>query len=266
MSALDRIIDSAKERIDYILHGQSRRAKLISRVAFLAFAALFLSTIIPTMAQDAQSNTQQEVLEQPPLPAQETTTAELPPETSTATPLPSASPDPTMEALPNSIEDSTTAIAAEPLVDQPRYKLRVPASLNVDPRAVMRTIPAISASGSEFSLICVSGNGLRFDVATRRAPDSAANDSLLLGGDLSSLLRISGKSSDALALLNSMGGLSAYSSVSAIAGKTLSISFVAMGAPDISPEFCASSQNSAQLTFRALGLEVTKGVGTVKLK
>ncbi|CAB4618838.1 unannotated protein [freshwater metagenome] len=63
-----------------------------------------------------------------------------------------------------------------------------------------------------------------------------------------------------------MGGLSAYSSVSAIAGKTLSISFVAMGAPDISPEFCASSQNSAQLTFRALGLEVTKGVGTVKLK
>jgi len=266
MSALDRIIDSAKERFDYLLHGQSRRAKLVTRVAFLAFAALFVSTIIPTMAQDSESNTQQEVFQQPPLPAQETTTAELPPETTTATPLPSASPDPSMGALPDALEDSTTAIPAEPLANQPRYKVRVPASLNVDPRAVMSTLPSISASGSEFTLICVSGANLRFDVATRRIADSAANDSLLLGGDLSSLLRISGKTSDALALLNSMGGLSAYSTKSGVAGKAMTLSFIAMGAPDISPEFCSASQNSAQLTFRALALEVTKGVGTVKLK
>ena len=266
MSALDRIIDSAKERFDYLLHGQTRRAKFVTRVAFLAFAALFVSTIIPTMAQDAESNTQQEIVQQPPLPAQETATADLPSETATATPLPSASPDPTMGALPDAVEDSTTAIPAEPLANQPRYKLRVPVSLNVDPRAVMSTLPPLSASGSEFSLICVSGNNLRFDVATRRLPDSAANDSLLLGGDLSSLLRISGKTGDALALLNSAGGLSAYSTKSGVAGKTLNISFVAMGAPDISPEFCSASQNTATLTFRALALEVTKGVGSVKLK
>jgi len=266
MSALDRLIDSAKERIDYLRHGQSRQAKLMTRIAFLAFAALFVSTIIPTMAQDSGGNTQQESSPLPPQPAAETTTADLPADTTTASPLPSASPDPTMSALPDSLKDSTTATPAEPLAKQPRYKLRIPNSLNVDPRAAMSTLPALAASGSEFSLICVAGNSLRFDVATRRLPDSAANDSLLLAGDLSSLLRISGKTSDALALLNSVGGLSAYSTQSGIAGKTLSISFVAMGAPDTSPEFCASSQNTAQLSFRALALEVTKGVGTVKLK
>jgi cell division septation protein DedD len=266
MSALDRLIDSAKERIDYLRHGQSRQAKLVTRIAFLAFAALFVSTIIPTMAQDSGANTQQESSPLPPQPAAETTTVDMPADSTTAVPLPSPSPDPTLGALPDSLKDSTTAIPAEPLKVQPRYKVRVPASLNVDPRAAMSTLPSLAASGSEFSLICVSGNNLRFDVATRRLPDSASNDSLLLAGDLSSLLRISGKTGDALALLNSVGGMSAYSSQSGIAGKALTISFVAMGAPDISPEFCAASQNSAQLSFRALALEVTKGVGTVKLK
>ena len=265
MSFLDRIIDSARERFDFLLHGQSRRAKLITRAAFLAFAALFISTVVPTLAQDAESNTPQEV-QTVPLPLLETTTVELPPDTATATPLPSASPDPTLGPLPDGVADSVTAIPAEPLDKQPRYALRIPASVNVDPRAVMATLPALSARGSEFTLICVSGNNLRFDVATRRAPDSAANDSLLLGGDLSSLLRISGKTADAIALLNSVGGMTAYSSTSAIAGKSATISFVAMGAPDISPEFCSASTNSTSVAFRALGLEVTKGIGKVKLK
>ncbi len=266
MSALDRIIDSARERLDYLLHGQSRKAKLVTRVAFLAFAALFISTIIPTMAQNTEElPPAQEQVQPLPLPPEETSTL-LPPEDTTSASLPSPTPDPTLGALPDAVEDSTTAIPAEPLATQPRYKLRVPASLNVDPRAVMGTLPTISATGSEFSLICVSGNNLRFDIATRRTPDSAANDSLLLGGDLSSLLRISGKTHDAIALLNSMGGLTAYSSQSGVAGKTLTISIVAMGAADISPEYCSASKNAASLTFRALGLEVTKGVGTVKLK
>ncbi len=266
MSALDRIIDSARERMDYLLHGQSRRARLVTRVAFLAFAALFISTIIPTMAQNTEDLPAQQEAQLPPLPPEETTTVAAQGEASTTDALPSPSPDPTLGALPDSLSDSATAIPAEPLANQPHYKVRVPASLNLDPRAAMGTLPAIAASGSEFSLICISGNNIRFDVATRRIPDSAANDSLLLGGDLSSLLRISGKTGDAVALLNSMGGLTAYSTQSALAGKTLTISFVAMGAPDISPEYCSAAKSAASLTFRALGLEVTKGVGAVKLK
>ena len=266
MSALDRIIDGARERMDYLLHGQSPKAKFITRVAFLAFAALFISTIIPTMAQNTEDVPAQQDVQQLPLPPQESTTAATSGDSTTAGSLPSPSPDPTLGALPDSLADSTTAIPAKPLANQPRYKLRIPTSLNLDPRAAMGTVPAIAASGSEFSLICVSGNNIRFDVATRRVPDSAANDSLLLGGDLSSLLRISGKTGDAVALLNSLGGLTAYSTQSALAGKSLTISFVAMGAPDISPEFCSASNNDASLTFRALGLEVTKGVGAVKLK
>ena len=266
MSALDRIIDGLRERMDYLLHGQSPKAKLLTRVAFLAFAALFISTIVPTMAQNTEDAPAQQEVQLPPLPPEETSTIAPTGETGTTDSLPQPSPDPTLGALPDSLADSATAIPAEPLAVQPHYKLRIPSSLNLDPRAVMGTLPAIAASGSEFSLICVSGNNVRFDVATRRIPDSAANDSLLLGGDLSSLLRISGKTGDALALLNSMGGLTAYSTQSGLAGKNLTISFVAMGAPDISPEFCSASKNGASLTFRALGLELTKGVGAVKLK
>ncbi len=267
MSSLDRIIDSAKNRFDYLMHGQSRPMQLVTRVAFLAFVAFFIATFIPTNAQDLNAQPDSIAPISDVLPV-DTATA-LPPTdstTDTASAQPSASPDPSSTELPGSIADSTSATTAAPLAKQPRYVVHIPSSIAVDPRAQMGTFPMIAASGSEFSLFCLSGNNLRFDVINKRVADSAVSDSLLVGGDLSGNLRISGKTSDALALLNALGGAVAYSTSSGIAGKSAALAIVAMNAPGIDPQFCGSSANSAQVTFRALDLGISSGVGAVKLK
>ena len=95
MSSLDRLIDSAKSRFDYLMHGQSRPMQLLTRAAFLGFVALFIATFIPTNAQDlnAQPDSIAPISDLSP---SDSSTA-LPPTDSTtdaSSPLPSASPDP----------------------------------------------------------------------------------------------------------------------------------------------------------------------------
>ena len=267
MSSLDRLIDSAKSRFDYLMHGQSRPMQLLTRAAFLGFVALFIATFIPTNAQDlnAQPDSIAPISDLSP---SDSSTA-LPPTdstTDTSSPLPSASPDPSSTELPGSLSDSTSVTAAAPLAKQPRYVIHLPASIAVDPRAQMGTFPMISASGSEFSLLCLSGNNLRFDILNKRIADAAVSDSLLLGGDLSGNLRISGKSSDVISLFNTLGGAVAYSTNSGIAGKSATLAMVAMNAPGLDPQFCSSATNLASLSFRALDLGISRGVGAVKLK
>jgi len=267
MSTLDRIIDSAKSRFDYLMHGQSKPMQLVTRAAFLGFVALFIATFVPTNAQDLNGQPDQIAPISDVLPLESGTVGSFTDtSTDTLTAFPSAGPSSSSSPLPNSLADSTSATVAAPLVKQPHFVIHAPASIAVDPRALMGTLPSISASGSEFSLICLSGSNLRFDTLTKRIADAAVSDSLLLGGDLSGNLRISGKTADALALFNSLGGTVAYSTSGGIAGKSASLSFVAMSAPGIEPGCCSAATNSAGFAFRALDLAISKGEGAVKLK
>jgi hypothetical protein len=267
MSALDRIIDSAKSRFDYLMHGQSKPMQLVTRSAFLGFVALFIATFVPTNAQDLNGQPDQIAPISDVLPLDSGTVGSITDtSTDTTTVIPSAAPDSSSSPLPSSLADSSSATVAAPFEKQPHYVIHAPASIAVDPRAQMGTLPTISASGSEFSLICLAGSNLRFDALNKRVADAAVSDSLLLGGDLSGNLRISGKTADALALFNSLGGTVAYSASGGIAGKGASLSFVAMSAPGIDPDFCDAATNSARFTFRALDLAISKGEGAVKLK
>jgi hypothetical protein len=138
--------------------------------------------------------------------------------------------------------------------------------LNVDPRASIALIPSISAHGAEYSLICVTGAGIRFDALNKRVQDSLPRSSLQVAGDLSNVLRISGPTQDALGVLNSMNGLTVYADSNGLPGKSLTISFVAMSEPDTSAEFCGAARSAATVAFRALGLDMSSRLGSVRLK
>ena len=271
MSSLDQIIERLRERYDYLMHGQTRRMQVFTRVAFLALFALFVTTIIPTMAQDNPTVD----------PANPSASAPADPSL-TPTDSPSAGPtdSPSLSAsdtplgpLPDSTPDSATAspspVPPHPLDTQTAYVIHAPSLLNVDPRASIASIPSISASAAssaEYTLVCVTGAGVRFDVLNKRVQDSLPSATLQLAGDLSNNLRISGPTQDALGVLNSMNGLSVYADSNGLPGKALTVSFVAMSAPDTSAEFCGAARSAATVTFRALGLDMSSRIGPIRLK
>jgi len=270
MSMLDRIIDSARERYDYLMHGQTRRAQAFTRIAFLALFAIFVSTIIPTMAQDNPTvDPANPVASASPDPS--VSPSDSPSASPTDSPSPSASAsDAPLPPLPASTPDSVTAppkpIPPHPLETQTAYVIHAPALLNIDPRASIASIPAVSAYGAEYSLICVTGAGIRFDALNKRVQDSLPSSSLQIAGDLSNVLRISGPTQDALGVLNSMNGLTVYADSNGLPGKALTISFVAMSAPDTSAAFCGAARSATTVTFRALGLDMSSKIGPVQLK
>ncbi len=259
-----------KERYHDLMDRQSRTGRLAIRLSFLALIALFLSTVVPTMAQDLGSTpvTQEDPSAPtgPTDPATPADSATVPAPTDSASPTPSDSPTPV--ALPSPLADSTTA-SPDPvhaLKDQPIYISHAPALVNVDPRAVQMTLPSIAFSGSKYTLACISSDNLRFDILNKRLPNPSPSDSLLVAGDLSSQLRISGLNGEVANLLNSDGGLTAYSTQGGIAGKSLYIRYVAMSDPATDLDFCAASQSGSLTTFRALDLGITNAGGKVTLK
>ena len=268
MSSLDQIIERFRERYDYLMHGQTRRMQVVTRVAFLALFAIFVSTIIPTMAQDNPTVD----------PANPSASAPADPSVSpsdspTASPTDSPSPmssdtplGPLPSSTPDSITVSPTPVPPHPLETQTAYVIHAPALVNIDPRASIASIPSISATGAEYSLICVTGAAIRFDALNKRVQDSLPSSTLQLAGDLSNNLRISGPTQEAIGVLNSMNGLMVYADSNGLPGKALTISFVAMSAPDTSPAFCGAARSATTMTFRALGLDMSSKIGPVRLK
>jgi hypothetical protein len=262
-----------KERYRDLMDRQSRLGRLAIRLSFLALVALFLSTVVPTMAQDLGSTpvTQQDPSTPttptgPTDPATPSDSATVPAPSDSPSPAPSDSPSPV--ALPSPLADSTTA-SPEPvhaLKDQPIYTSHVPALVNVDPRAVQMALPSIAFSGSKYTLACISSDNLRFDILGKRVPDPSPSESLLVAGDLSSQLRISGLNGDVANLINSIGGLTAYSTQGGIAGKSLYIRYVAMSGSATDLSFCAAAQSGSLTTFRALDLGISNAGGKVTLK
>ena len=259
-----------KERYRDLMDRQSRAGRLAIRLSFLALIALFLSTVVPTMAQDLAANptaqTDPSTPTGPTDPGTPVDSTTVPTPTDSASPTPSDSPTPV--ALPSPLADSTTA-SPEPvhaLKDQPVYTSHAPGMVNVDPRAVQMTLPSIAFSGSKYTLICISSDNLRFDILNKRVPNPSPSDSLLVAGDLSSQLRIAGLNGEVANLLNSDGGLTAYSTQNGIAGKSLYIRYVAMSGPATDMDFCSASQSGSLTTFRALDLSLSNAGGKVTLK
>ena len=250
--SLNEIGFQIKDRILSLLNDERTLVKFFSRLGFLGLFAAIIVIVAPTSADETSPAPE-------PTPTQiiETTTAVV----DTSTPTPYASPisvdtstiGETLTVL--SIKDTTT-----PLSVQPKFVIKVPSNLSIDPRATTKFIPTINFSGSEFVLACIVGNNVNLDVAGKHIGSDQTQNGHIIIGDLTSALFISGKTGEVLNLINSENGLFAYSTSGGLAERSVTIELVAMTNPGVKRSFCDSAKNSATVTFKPLGLEL----GTVK--
>jgi hypothetical protein len=198
-----------------------------------------------------------------------------------ATPTPSASPTPeaqiTRPAIastsPTPLAESSESVTVKdeppaPLEIQPKYVLRIPNSVAVDPRARSYYLPHIyaAADGAQFTMACISGAGVTFDSRNKQSSQNSDEGKDLVMGDQSGLLLISSTTARVVNLINSYTGLLVSSANGGLANKALTMRFVAVTAPVVDPTFCSAAKSSAATAFRPLGLEQSTVKGGGKLK
>jgi len=273
-----------------LFYGERTSVRVLSRLVLLTFVAALVATVAPSVAEVLTQDdpgpvstyvepTPESSTEATPEPSTEPTleasASESPaPEASTPDASSDETPEPTPEysVEPASSDTATVAPKIEadaPLDPQPKYILKVPTTLAVDPRANSYFVPSIYISGSKYTLVCFNGNGISFDLANKRISDDALDTrTVMVLGDGGPNLRIAGRTAEVLSVINSSNGLFAFTNSGGLRDRSAFISVVATNKPTIDSAFCgeASSENSKVLTFRALGLQVDTRKGSGRLK
>ena len=250
--SLNEIGYRIKDRFFSLLNDDRKFVKLFSRLGFLGLFAAIIVVVAPTSAEETTPE---------PLPSPteiiDTKTAIV----DTSTPTPYASP---ISVDTSTIGESLTVLSVKdtstPLSVQPKFSIKVPATLTIDPRATTKYLPAINFSGSEYVLACITGNNVNLDIAGKKSVSDTASSGHIIVGDMTSALFVSGKTVDVLNLINSENGLFAYASSGGLSDRSVSIELVAMTNPAVKRSYCDSAKSAATLTFRSMGLEL----GTVK--
>ena len=277
--SIDELIDRLRYRFNDYWRSEKRSVKLISRALALTLAAAVISTIAPTLADELSSDPT--MLE----PAPQSSTSPMAPvvaetPTASASPATTFTPEPDVSrpavATPSespfveSSESATAELPGVPLETQTAYLVKAPATIAVDPRALNRFMPHIYVTNPnpdiEFTMVCVSGAGLRFDVKQKGAAHNQLEGDELISGDLSGQVILSAETARAIELLNSYQGLFMTSTGGGIAGRSLTLRFVAVSKPVVDPSYCSAARSGAITTIRPLGLDqsTVKGGGRLK--
>lgn len=277
--SIDELVDRLRDRFNGYWRSEKRSIKLISRALALTLFAAVISTIAPTLADELSSDPA--MLE----PVVQSTTAPVSPVTSetpsaTTSPAPTFTPEPVISrpaiatpsesAFVEGSETSTAELAGLPLETQTAYIVKAPSTIAVDPRALSRFMPHIYVSNPnpeiEYTMVCISGAGLRFDVKQKGAANNLVEGVELISGDLSGQVIISAETARAIELLNSYQGLFMSSTGGGISGRSLTFRFVAVSKPVANPSYCGAARSGAITTIRPLGLDqsTVKGGGRLK--
>ena len=277
--SIAELIDRLRYRFNDYWRSEKRSVKLISRALALTLAAAVISTIAPTLADELSSDpTMLEPAPQSSISPMAPVVAETP--TASASPAATFTPEPVVSrpaiATPSespfveSSESATAELPGVPLETQTAYLVKAPTTIAVDPRALNRFMPHIYVTNPnpdiEFTMVCVSGAGLRFDVKQKGAAHNQVEGDELISGDLSGQVILSAETARAIELLNSYQGLFMTSTGGGISGRSLTFRFVAVSKPVVDPSYCSAARSGAITTIRPLGLDqsTVKGGGRLK--
>jgi len=261
-----------------LFYGERTSVRIFSRLVLLTFVAALVATVAPTVANVVTQDDPGPVstyVEPTPEASSEPIPSESPsPETSAeATPSPeNTEPAPEYSVAPATSETATAVPIIEadaPLNPQPKYNLKIPGTLAIDPRANSYFVPSIYLSGSKYTLVCINGYGINFDLLNKRISDDRLETrTVMVLGDGGPTLRIAGLTSEVLAVINSGGGLFAYTNNGGLRDRSAAISVIATNKATIDSSFCgaATPANSRAFSFRALGLQVDTKKGSGRLK
>lgn len=238
------------------------RSLTVKRVAAAALFGLVLVQVIPSLADVINGDSQSESAPTPeplvtisPEPIVESEVETLTP-TPTPTPTPSDSdsvptlPEPTASI---SYPDIETATPAPTYAPSQEIRIRIPSKFPVDPRATSVHISPIAIAGGEILLVCMS-----VDNAFLLLPGS--NPDLLIEGNGTQSLRISGDGAAVNALLNSGRGVRLVASAK-INGALVTTRAASLTAPSVEIDLCSGAVNVLRSSISAMGL----GLNTVKV-
>ena len=261
-----------------LFYGERTSVRLLSRLVLLTFVAALVATVTPTVANVLTQDDLGPVstyVEPTPEPAVDTSTVASPsPEPSATETATAQSPEPTPEysVAPASSDTATVEPIIEadaPLKPQPNYTIKIPETFAIDPRANSYFIPSIYLSGSKFTLVCINGTGINFDLANKRVSDDRSDtNTVMVLGDGGPNLRIAGQTAEVLSVINSGGGLFAFTNNGGLRDRNGFISVTATNKATIDSAFCgkASSANTKAFSFRGLDLQVDTKKGSGRLK
>ena len=270
---VERLIDLIERTINFSFSKRAiRRISLLIRLLLIFAFTFVIFRLAPTMADELTPSPDTEVVatetpaasEQPSVPA-----SPEPQDAPSASPAPVPTEEPIAPVPASSPSPSTSATPPPPtaLVNQ-NMQLRVPTSLLVDPRARSASVSELYVAGPQNLLVCINSGSALSDVYLKNIADADFGGQALVAGDRTFNVRVTGNTSQVLAILNSAQGVRVSSAVGTIASRTVSFRFVATTAPTLDAALCAkaSPANTRTLTFRELGLQIEMKKGDVILK
>jgi hypothetical protein len=238
----------------------SYKRKLATRFIILSLSALFISQVVPTLAeeQDRAVELTEQLAPTPdssnesPIPPSETASAEVESSEESSEPTPSPTP---------------TSYPARPSQSQGMI-IKVPTEISVDPRAQIVRIPQINISGPEFLLVCINTVNTVVDVLTIGAPDNANATNLFIQGDLSSTVTIAAPTMLVNSVFNSSGGAKVSALGLSLAGQQVQIGFLATDKQAADSNLCTKilPENRRTILFKGLGVGIGMKKGEVTLK
>lgn len=249
---LDELSAELKFKFLSLINNDRFFVKMISRLGFLVVTAAIIISVAPTSADETSPSA-----EPVPVPSIESSTVVI--ETTTPTPYTTF-----VSVDTSTIGESLTALSIKetttPLAVQPKFVIKTPGSLTVDPRATTKFLPTFSISGSEFLLVCINGDRVNLDVSIKKLISDGTENGQIIVGDMTPTLLLSGKTTEISSLLNSANGLLVYSTSGGVAERSISIELVAMSHPGVKRSFCDAAKSVSTINFRSMGLDM----GTVK--
>ena len=222
---------------------------MVKRVAAAALFGLVLVQVIPSLANVINGQSQSEGSSSPQ--PMVTVTAEPSPTSSAGAAMPTstAAPQPTASI---SYPDLETATPAPTYAPSQELRIRIPAKFPVDPRATSVHISPIAITGGEILLVCMSVDNATLQI-------SGSNPDLLVEGNGTKSVRVSGEGAAVNALLNAGRGLRLIATTK-INGAVVTTRAASLTAASVESDLCSGAVNVFRSSISAMGL----GMDTVK--
>jgi hypothetical protein len=222
---------------------------MIKRVAAAALFGLVLVQVIPALAEVISGQSQSESAPTPTPLVTVTPDATSAPDGATPSPTSTAAPQPSASISYPEIDTATPAPTYAPSQE---IRIRIPAKFPVDPRATSVHISPIAITGGETLLVCMSVDNAILQI-------SGNNPDLLVEGNGTKSVRVSGEGALVNALLNAGRGLRLIAT-GKINGAVVTTRAASLTAPSVEADLCSGAVNVFRSSISAMGL----GMDTVK--
>jgi len=222
---------------------------MIKRVAAAALFGIVLVQVIPALAEVISGQSQSESAPTPTPLVTVTPDATSAPDGATPSPTSTAAPQPSASI---SYPDVETATPAPTYAESQEIRIRIPAKFPVDPRATSVHISPIAITGGETLLVCMSVDNAILQI-------SGNNRDLLVEGNGTKSVRVSGEGALVNALLNAGRGLRLVAT-GKINGAVVTTRAASLTAPSVEADLCSGAVNVFRSSISAMGL----GMDTIK--